>query len=76
MESGRKSRVLTKFQLVILCHVSMDDKPDYLVTSISERLMEVWSGRVKQILASSVLIFLNSLLEELREEYLGLDTQP
>lgn len=51
-----KGRAITKFQLVIFFHVSIADKPDYLVTFIFEWLIEMWSGRAKQIPTSGQLI--------------------
>lgn len=71
-----KRRAITKFQLVIFFHVSIADKPDYLVTSVFEWLIELWSGRAKKSLhPASSFIFCN-LLEELRDALLGQDSQP
>lgn len=46
---------ITKLQLVIFFHVSIADKPDYLVTSVFEWLIELWSGTAKKIPTSSQL---------------------
>lgn len=50
-----EGRVITKFQLVIFFHVSIADKPDYLVTSVFEWLIELWSGRAKKVPTSGQL---------------------